>query len=395
MISVAGMGHYSLRPHNSSKQPHQQSIQEMHWRIPRCFLSVLIGAVAMCSTVSAAKRGDELVLSNPLTLRWQYTSDQTSNFTPATDTATVYVPLADGTLVALDAGDGRLRWKAAAGGDFSAAPAVDERAVYVATQYAGADKNTMRGTLRALSKDTGITLWMRTLSAPLRGSLAVDGAGVFAGAASGNSYAFDKLTGRTLWVNQYADEFDGQPTVAGGRVYFGTVGGWLLALDQSNGNLLWRYRTRGAIRGPIAVSNNIVFFGSADGFVYACRELSGKHVWKHRTGAAVEAVVALDGGVLASSLDNYAYFLSRKKGAMLWRQLLPGRIPARPVTASDGALFMPLSTDSAIVLSLKNGKPLNTLQLGEENNSSAAPIVTSDRVVLTTAHAVMAFAASR
>jgi outer membrane protein assembly factor BamB len=298
-------------------------------------------------------------------------------------------------LVALDAGDGRLRWKAEAGGDFSAAPAVDERAVYVATQYAGADKNTMRGTLRALSKDTGITLWMRTLSAPLRGSLAVDGAGVFAGAASGNSYAFDKLTGRTLWVNQYADEFDGQPTVAGGRVYFGTVGGWLLALDQSNGNLLWRYRTRGAIRGPIAVSNDIVFFGSADGFVYACRELSGKHVWKHRTGAAVEAVVALNGGVLASSLDNYAYFLSRKKGAMLWRQLLPGRIPARPVTASDGALFMPLSTDSAIVLSLKNGKPLNTLQLGEENNSSAAPILTSDRVVLTTAHAVMAFAASR
>jgi outer membrane protein assembly factor BamB len=173
------------------------------------------------------------------------------------------------------------------------------------------------------------------------------------------------------------------------------VGGWLLALDRSNGNIIWRYRTYGAIRGPIAVTDGIVVFGSADGSVYACRDRRGEHLWKHRTGAAVQAVVAIDDGVLASSFDNYAYFLSLKKGDVLWRQLLPGRIPARPVTAPDGALFTPLSTDTAIVLSLKNGRPLNTLQLGEENNSSAAPIVTSDRVVLTTPHAVMAFAANR
>jgi outer membrane protein assembly factor BamB len=168
-----------------------------------------------------------------------------------------------------------------------------------------------------------------------------------------------------------------------------------LALDRKNGDVIWRYRTRGAIRGPIAVADGIVVFGSADGSVYACRDRRGEHLWKHRTGASVEAVVAIDDRVLASSLDNYAYFLSLKNGDVLWRQLLPGRIPARPVIASDGALFAPLSTDTAIVLSLKNGKPLNTLQLSEENNSSAAPIITSDRVVLTTPHAVMAFAANR
>jgi outer membrane protein assembly factor BamB len=338
---------------------------------------------------------DELALASPLTLKWRYASDQTSNFTPATDTVTVFVPLADGTLVALDARDGQLRWKSEPGGDFSAAPTVDERAVYVATQYETGDKTANRGILRALSKETGITLWMRTLSAPLRGGLAVDGPSVFAGAANGSAYAFDKLNGRTIWVNQYADEFDGQPTLTGDRVYLGTLGGWLLALDRANGNLMWRYKTYGAIRGPIAVANGVVVFGSSDGSVYACRVRRGEHLWKHRTGASVQAVVAIEDGVLASSLDNYVYFLSLKKGDMLWRQLLPGRIPARPVTASDGALFTPLSTDTAIVLSLKNGKPLNTLPLSEENNSSAAPIVTSDRVVLTTPHAVMAFAANR
>jgi len=358
-------------------------------------LFIISISVAAFGAIAVSAGNDELALSNPLTLKWRYRSDQTSNFTPATDTATVYVPLADGTLVALDGRDGQLRWKSEPGGDFSAAPAVDERAVYVATQFESADKTATRGILRAMSKETGITLWMRTLSAPLRTALVADGPAVFAGAANGSAYAFDKMNGRTLWVNQYSDAFDGQPALVSDRVYLGTLGGWLLALDRKSGDVIWRYRTRGAIRGPIAVADGIVVFGSADGYVYACRDRRGEHLWKHRTGAAVVAVVAIEDGVLASSLDNYAYSLSLRKGDLRWRQLLPGRIPARPVTAADGALFTPLSTDTAIVLSLKNGKPLNTLQLSEENNSSAAPIVTSDRVVLTTPHAVMAFAANR
>lgn len=381
-----------LRPHHSPKQLHQYLFLSMTSRIAKYLLVMTTGVIAWSFIMSSAVGKADLALSNPLILKWRYASDQTSNFTPANDAGAVYVPLADGTLVALDSREGQLRWKSEPGGEFSAAPAVDERAVYVATQYASADKTTTRGMLRALSKETGITLWMRTLSAPLRGGLAVDGNAVFAGAANGSAYAFDKSNGRTVWVNQYSDEFNAQPTLTSDRLYLGTLGGWLLALNRSNGDVLWRYRARAAIRGPIAVADGVVVFGSADGSVYACRDQRGEHLWKYRTGAAVEAVVAIEGGVLASSLDNYAYLLSLKKGALLWRQLLPGRIPARPVTASDGALFTPLSTDTAIVLSLKNGKPLNSLQLSEENNSSAAPIVTSDRVVVTTPHAVLAFA---
>ena len=136
-----------------------------------------------------------------------------------------------------------------------------------------------------------------------------------------------------------------------------------------------------------------VFFGSGDGYVYAFNESKEKLRWKRRTGAGVQAVVASENGLLASSLDNFAYLLSAKKGAVLWRQLLPGRVPARPLTATDGVLFTPLSTDSAIVLSLKNGKPLNTMPIGEENSSGAAPIAAKEIIVLTTPHGLLAFSA--
>ena len=143
----------------------------------------------------------------------------------------------------------------------------------------------------------------------------------------------------------------------------------------------------------IAVANGIVYFGAGDGYVYAFSELRTKLLWRRRTGAAVQAVVVVDGGLLAASLDNFAYLLSLNKGSLIWRRQLPGRRPARPVTAPDGALFTPLSTDSAIVLSLHDGKAANTLSLGEENSSSAAPIRVNDLVLISTSHGLLAFSA--
>ena len=336
---------------------------------------------------------NQIALAQPLIVKWRYQSDQTSNLTPAADKTTVFLPLAAGTLIALNAPDGKLLWKAEAGGEFSAAPTTDDRGVYAATRHSEPEQGHVHGTLRALSKSTGVTLWMRTLPAPLGGGLVAGEKAIFAGSADGRIYAFDKHTGLTLWINQYSEAFSSQPLLSGRLVYLGSDGGNLIALDQATGHPVWQYRTHGAIQGPIALANGIIYFGSGDGYVYAFSELRAKLLWRRRTGAAVQAVVVVDNGLLAASLDNFAYLLSLNKGSLVWRRQLPGRIPARPVTAPDGALFTPLSTDSAIVLSLRDGKPANTLSLGEENSSSAAPIEVDNLILISTSHGLLAFAA--
>src|SRR5689334_14902130 len=103
----------------------------------------------LCYSAFATVEDEEFALSKPLTLKWRYESDQTTNFAPATDGTAVYLPLANGTLIALNVNDGKLRWKAEAGGEFSAAPVVDEHVLYLATQYPGLEPNSTRGTLRA------------------------------------------------------------------------------------------------------------------------------------------------------------------------------------------------------------------------------------------------------
>src|SRR6266850_2670129 len=273
-----------------------------------CLLLAIPLTVLQFAITSPARA--QTAVSQPLIVKWRYESDRTTNLTPASDKNAIYLPLAEGVLIALNSADGKLIWKAETGGEFSASPAADERSVFVPTQYVDTAQGRVHGTLRALSKSTGVTLWMRTLPAPLAGSLVAGPSALFAGSADGRVYAFDKRTGLTLWINQYSEGFSSETSLAGEIVYLGSDHGSLLAFNQATGKLAWLYRTRGAIRGPIAVSNGIVYFGSGDGYVYAFNEMRSQLLWRRRTGAGVQAVVSVDNGLLAASLDNFVYFLS-------------------------------------------------------------------------------------
>jgi len=358
---------------------------------PKKLALVLIFAIF--ATIPIARATSDALLVQPLTVRWRYASNVTLNLTPAFDKERVYLPLAGGTIVALTARDGQLFWRSDMGGELSASPIADETAIYVASEITGAGNGSNRssGALRALSRESGVTQWMTPLVTPLRGALATGGGKVFAGGSDGRAYAFDKQTGGVLWSIPFPSPFTGQPVLKSGRVYFGSEDGTLLALEEATGKVLWRFRTQGSVRGPVALDNENVYFGSGDGYVYAVTADKGRLKWRKRTGAGVEAVALVGDMLLAASLDNFAYLLN-DKGAMLWKKQLPGRISSRPLTVEEAALFTPLSSSAAVVLSLKDGKQVNTLPTEEELTSSAAPILVGDAVIVTTEHGLLAFA---
>nr|MBA3442894.1 PQQ-binding-like beta-propeller repeat protein [Pyrinomonadaceae bacterium] len=145
-----------------------------------------------------SKAQNQITLTRPLTVRWQYPSDRTLNLTPAVENDHIYLPLAGGALVSLRV-DGQFTWQTETGGDFSAAPITDERAVYVASEIkAPLDALPQRATglLRALGRASGVTLWMSALQKPLRGTLASNRHMIFGGGEDGSLYAILKNTGQ-------------------------------------------------------------------------------------------------------------------------------------------------------------------------------------------------------
>lgn len=356
-----------------------------------------LSAVQTADKPTAHSTSSEKVdFSQPLTIRWRYESNLTLNLTPAFDDERIYLPLAGGTIVSLIGATGQLNWRSEIGGEISASPIANERAIYVASETGkpeGGDRKAT-GTIRALGREGGVTQWMHTLAMPLRGSLALGNGKLYGAGSDGKVYAFDTGNGERRWSYSYGAAFNSQPVASGERVYLGSEDGNLLALDANTGELLWHYRTKGAVRGAVANGNDIVYFGSGDGYVYALNAAGGELIWRKRTGAGVEAVVRAGEELLVASLDNFVYKYSLN-GTRLWKRRLPGRISSKPLVTKRAALLMPFSGSAGVVLELRDGRQINLLPTGEEIATSSAPVAVGDVVLLTTEHGLLAFAQPR
>lgn len=345
------------------------------------------------STTNKFSANSGIALSKPLTLRWEYASELIVNLTPAVAHERIYLPLSSGTVMCLGVVDGALQWKSEIGGAISAAPFADEDGVYVAsaTTEATAFTEKMGGTLRAMGREGGVTLWRRTLTAPVQGVLAATQTTIFGGARDGKLYAIQKSTGALVWVKQFPAAFNSFPLVTESHLYIGSEDNSLLAVDQKTGTTLWRYQTRGAVRGQSVLVDGLLFFGSLDGYVYAVGALDGHLRWRTRTGAGVQSLVGTSAGLLAPSLDNFAYMLSFARGKRVWKHRMSGRLAAPPLATNDGALLTPLTGDAGVVLDLRDGKQLNTLPLGADSATEAAPVIANEVLLVTTRHGLLAF----
>lgn len=332
-------------------------------------------------------------LSKPIYVRWSYKTDGITNLTPALDAERIYLPLANGSIISVWLADGKLSWKSEIGGIISASPVTDDKSVYVASESVPSPKSPYpqaTGALRALSRQTGLTSWMRTLPSPVRGVVNVSHNLLFASSADGRLYAIKKETGEIQWLNYNASPFSFLHSLEDEMLYISDASGDIIAIEQESGRTIWRYRTRKTLRAPVAVSANIVYAGADDGYVFAIDRLTGRVKWRIRTGAAVQAVLAAEKCILATSLDNFIYCLSPHNGAKVWKRQLAGRVAAPPLVLNGSILVAPLVGDECVVLNLEDGKKINSIYVGEDNNTEAAPLVKTDTILLTTREGLLA-----
>jgi outer membrane protein assembly factor BamB len=104
-----------------------------------------------------------------------------------------------GSIYALDARDGRVLWRRAAGSPVLSTPALLGGRAYF---------TTWDNALHAVDIVSGRELWRRDL-------------------------------GRTLGPNDYWEYYVSSPIISGGRLYVGSGGGRMFAIDPANGRIVW------------------------------------------------------------------------------------------------------------------------------------------------------------
>ena len=360
----------------------------------KSFSKTLLLLTISLSALSDSTSGQSLAdLTRPVYVRWLFKTESATNLTPAADNERAYMPLGNGAIVSVRLSDGGLVWRSDVGGALSASPAVDNRNVFIASESLPTPKSIhpqATGVLRALSRQSGLTSWMRTLPSPVRGVINLNTQNLFVTSSDGRLYALKKETGEIKWIKYNSSPFTTLVLMDGQTLYACDIYGDILSIELENGATIWRYRTRKSLSASVAVHAGMVYAGTGDGLVYAIDRANGRLRWRVRAGAAIQAVLAGEKWVLATSLDNFVYCLSPQKGAKVWKRQLAGRVTAPPLVLKNHVLLAPLVGDECVVLNLEDGKKVNSIYVGEDNNTEAAPLLTSDALLLTTREGLMA-----
>ncbi|SED51670.1 serine/threonine protein kinase [Streptomyces sp. 2231.1] len=178
-----------------------------------------------------------------------------------------YVYISAGTRVlAIEAAGGMVRWHFEAPAvflsppAFAPGPAVTGGGVYLADYL---------GTVYALDAVDGRDRWrIATESRSSVEPVLVAGGHVHVGSGKG-LYTLDAVTGTPKWRFQAGGDVVGAPAVAEGRIHFGSTDHLLYTLKADDGRLRWKLATGGEITGSPVVKDGVVYACSKDRCVYA------------------------------------------------------------------------------------------------------------------------------
>lgn len=283
----------------------------------------------------------------------------------AWDAGTLYVASAFGTLTALDAATGRVRWEQDLDAAATGAPTVENGVVYVASRNAIG---------WAIDANDGRILW-QVLGAPSASGIAGAPAPALSESlaifpfGSGQMLAVSKSGGGQVWAASVAglrpgrafsrvSDLTGDPVISGTTVYAGNHSGRTAAFELVTGTEKWS-ADHGAM-SPVWAGGNSVFLISDENRIVRLDAATGDTVWSvdlpfftrqrlaRRKGTFAHYGPVLAGGrLVVASDDALIRQFDPADGRLIGTVELPGGAASNPVVAG-GTLYVVTKTGRLI-----------------------------------------------
>ena len=260
------------------------------------------------------------------TVRWRRAFSEPLFAPPAVGDNTLYQPVSDGQLLALEAADGTRRWRVETPRALLTTPALVESGVLLANE---------NRTVQSLERDDGTARWGVGTVARGGGQCAPATANglVYTGGADGLVHGFDATTGRPHWELRLPEAVVSSLAVADDRLFV-AAGRTVFAVD--------------ATRVPEATA-------VPRGIVAATRD----PVWQTSFDARIGPAVAVRDGRVVVCDDEGVTALAAADGSRRWRVETPS-----PVLGS------PALTDDRVVVPTADGRLRGLTPDGEERWSA-------------------------
>jgi outer membrane protein assembly factor BamB len=309
----------------------------------------------------------------------------------------IFVSMADGSLVSVNAINGSALWRADLGGTIVSQSVASNNTVFVASQATTFDKNkTPIIIVRALSANTGVTIWQKEFPAATKVSLIFQNNFLVIALGEENNnqkiHALNGEDGQILWSQKIALQMTTGLTAHQNFFYFATTNNLLWIYKLTDGTILKSLQLPHAANNRIVINDNLIFFSDTTGYVSAIREIDQKMLWTLRLGGSAQDILLINDKILLSSFDDFIYFHKITSGKRLWRKRLAGR-PLGVAALSDSTIGLTVSGESSgTIINLKNGKSIDLLDFGTNNTALGAPLLTTNYLVILTENGLRGFA---
>lgn len=353
-------------------------------------LVTALGGCAWLGSGSAAKPADlgANVVNLPVRQAWTLSipSVKDANITAQVQGDNVVVAAADGTVVSLNAANGRENWRGQAGKRLQTGVGADAQHAAVVTT--GNELVVLQA---------GNKLWSKTLTAAAFTAPLVAGGRVFVLTADRAVTAFDAQNGAQLWTQKR----DGEPLVLRqqgvlmpyGNTLLAGLSGRLVALNPDTGNVEWEAplaSPRGTndverlvdLVGPASRIGNAVCARAFQASVGCIDANTGRTAWAQTAKGAVG--IASDAEyVFGTESNGVVQAWNLADGEKRWSV---DRFQHRKLTAPlvlGRAVVMADESGLVHMLSRKDGSHLNRLST-DGTGVAVAPVVAADTLVVVT-----------
>ncbi len=265
---------------------------------------------------------------------WSGSTGAAVDSAPAVVGGMVFVGAIDGTLYALDAKSGSLKWATPTGviGGIRSSPSVTNGKVYI----------TAGESAYAFDAVTGAQLWSAPTGGVVISSPALAHGLVYHGHLDfGRIYALDQATGATMWTADMGSTSISSPTAAGGMVYATSQAGIVRAFDALTGSTIWSVALNRPADITMPVENGTVFF-STYSTIGALDAMTGTPVWTaeiNDTLFASEPAVA-GGRVFVGSGTGKVYAFDAATGLLDWASPIGRDFATSSATVANGVLYI-------------------------------------------------------
>ena len=278
--------------------------------------------------------------------RWRYaveytTPDSSDTFasyiqesSPCVSNGMVYVGDLNGTLHAVDARTGKVKWTFKTDGEIKSSPNCYDNRIYFGSY------DTY---LYCLAADTGELIWKFATEGPVHSTPSISQGKVFVSGCDETFRAIDVKTGEQLYALPLGGYTGASAAIRGSNVFVGTFTNEVISIDLGKRILRWSYmhETRNfPFYSSAAVTDRYVVVGGRDKIVHCLDSATGKEVWAFTTRSRVESSPLITGNrVFVGSNDGNLYELDLKTGKKVWDFVAGAPLSASPA-AAQGSLVI-------------------------------------------------------